>query len=110
METKATHTPGPWRVQMYDWDRTHSTDVSIYGHSDSNSGKCVTRVYGEGSLHWKTDERDANARLIAAAPELLSAVKEFMEFVYPDRVETLKHTKAVTMFRAAIDKVEGKGE
>lgn len=77
MENKtAGHTPGPWRVHMADSDKTHSGDIAVYGHSKTNMGRCIARVYGEGFLSNIVKERDANARLIAAAPELLEECKK----------------------------------
>ena len=60
----ASHTPGPWIVQK--------EDVSIYAGSIR-----VADVRGWGGLQYKPDgaeEMDANARLIAAAPDLLGAL------------------------------------
>jgi hypothetical protein len=60
---------------------------------------CQTRFKrGQG---WQTecDEREANARLIAAAPELLDALQEFVAR-YPNNV-------GVVLARAAIAKATG---
>ena len=52
----AEHTPGPWK------QNPHASDLII-------AGRLIACVVGE---HW-TDEEEANARLIAAAPDLLNA-------------------------------------
>jgi len=53
-DVTATHTPGPWVCE-------HGADDFFF----------VAPVDGE----FDRDQRDANARLIAAAPELLEALK-----------------------------------
>lgn len=62
MESKTKHTPGPWK-----W-RANSKDIDIYGN-----GKPLLRMHDvlNTKMHYETQ---ANARLIAAAPEMLSAL------------------------------------
>ena len=61
------HTPGPWRKTA--------------GYIASNKGVVAVYVPSRGSImHWADDnaassELEANARLIAAAPELLEALE-----------------------------------
>ena len=59
------HTPGPWHIN----DHAHDEEV-VYIEADR---------YGVASIFTDTDKVDstelANARLIAAAPELLEALK-----------------------------------
>jgi hypothetical protein len=53
-------------------------------------------------------ESAANARLIAAAPELLAALRDAARFlVYPGNVV---HPEVLPKVRAAIAKAEGRGE
>ena len=59
------HTPGPWSVQ--DGDR-------VFGYS---TGKPYSHCLHEG-IGYKT-EREANARLIAAAPDLLTALQDIVD-------------------------------
>ena len=69
MERK--HTPGPWRAGMFlsnfDWYVCLTSK-----HGDGNN--IVERVNGLDS-----DERLANAKLIAAAPEMLDMLLELKE-------------------------------
>ena len=67
------HTPGPWEVKPYAWQRGN---VSVFAPKFGRApyGACVAYTPcsdgvggAEGAL--------ANARLIAAAPELLEALK-----------------------------------
>jgi hypothetical protein len=64
------HTPGPWLIQQGDeW-----TDgiVTLHGHNEDG-----TPIYWTvASYNRQRDEAKANARLIAAAPELLAALKD----------------------------------
>lgn len=94
--SEAKHTPGPW-----EFGPNHS--------STGLAGQLVVRPAGEfphgewvadaGSMY--DDHREANARLIAAAPELLEFVKEWLGRQGTD--ENYMVAKA----RAAIDKAEG---
>jgi hypothetical protein len=58
--TTAAHTPGPW---------IHDQPENMI--MDSEGRKLVAQAR---SLHFPKDVRDANARLIAAAPDLLAAL------------------------------------
>lgn len=68
MTTDTTHTPGPWIIEA----------PSDYAIRDKANGFLIARCpynHSEGA----SDERresTANARLIAAAPELLQALKD----------------------------------
>jgi len=55
------HTPGPWRVNAHD----------ICAGSDAVAG-----VYG--TTGYAPEEAQANARLIAAAPDLLAALRLYV--------------------------------
>lgn len=55
------HTPGPWRVERF----KHSMDCRIQPATGMAPGGSLADVYGN----------DANARLIAAAPDLLDIAK-----------------------------------
>jgi hypothetical protein len=65
MKTETQHTPGPWRFNEYP---THA-DLTIWG----SEGTAVVTELGD----YLTTHRQncANARLIAAAPELVTALE-----------------------------------
>lgn len=65
------HTPGPWSVVPHS---RHKHSVS--GGMWTNFAKVVTRISGRSE---DSAEGLANARLIGAAPELLSAAIEVMQ-------------------------------
>jgi hypothetical protein len=66
--SEAKHTPGPWSV----------------GHPDDNGQPVVTSAYFEIATCWHhcvasvEKQAHANARLMAAAPDMLSVVKAFV--------------------------------
>ncbi len=68
-KTKATHTPGPW----INHGRVSDTDDSISivgGKTDGYADAVYINVQGENP-----EAQIANARLIAAAPEMLDALE-----------------------------------
>mgnify|MGYP003341995656 CR=1 FL=1 len=64
-----THTPGPWK--HYD-----DSENSVHRHEIVALGKTVARIYCTNGAQI---EDAANARLIAAAPDLLEALQEILE-------------------------------
>ena len=65
------HTPGPWTVKLNRVERH-----PVYGPDGEPVARCLCP-------RPSTKEWDANARLIAAAPEMLEALELFME-AYPE--------------------------
>ncbi|WP_051439464.1 hypothetical protein [Bordetella petrii] len=91
MTTK--HTPGPWMVLP----SVVPTQFAILTEHGVRQDVAVT--YG-----FDHTPREANARLIAAAPELLEALEEF---VHPYSSETLTEGERLEKARAAIAKAKG---
>lgn len=73
--SKMAHTPGPWEVVNNPPNEDGSTATSIYG-----SDQYVADVYCgyAGSRNMPNAEAAANARLIAAAPDLLVALEQLV--------------------------------
>jgi hypothetical protein len=110
----ATHTPGPWHVE------THDTILSVCC-TPTRAGEFPEICFQErdghpehGSITGRkrtSEELAANARLIAAAPELLDACR-FALFTLQHR-EGLRHRLDLftederSMLRKAIEKAEG---
>ena len=94
-ETK--HTPGPWHIGK---DPAH-----IY----AGYTKHVATVHGGDCL--PPDVSDANARLIAAAPDLLQSAKAFVTYAtresQPYEMTIAEQTAFIAM-KNAIEKAEGK--
>ena len=66
-----THTPGPWKVWAY-WqvgpeDSLPGDTVVAHCHEDAHRGRGIEEV-------------SANARLIAAAPDLLELIKLYVRY------------------------------
>lgn len=67
MKPKSSHTPGPWKI---DGGTNKNDDLFIWQDTDKLGGHGIAKIYGE----WG-DMTGPNARLIAAAPELLLSAK-----------------------------------
>lgn len=85
--SNANHTPGPWRVR-------HLASQRKVAVIETSSGEAVADTYPNGRespahRHDPTDEENANARLIAAAPSLLAKLGEVRDHfsMLADRVE-----------------------
>lgn len=70
-QAKAQHTPGPWYYDNQDYVREISTDYCIARIFDDNAHPMPEYV--------ENLPKQANARLIAAAPELLGALEAIVE-------------------------------
>ncbi len=69
----ASHTPGPWRAVK---NAGTCYILPPFGNDDA----CITSVYVKGNGQ-NASKNLANARLIAAAPELLVALEKFVATV-----------------------------
>lgn len=94
----AAHTPGPWMVSP----RTPGIIIRDYTPI-SDEGELIASAHGySNSGYFPSDEEGvANARLIAAAPELYASLKEMLEWCIWD-------TEYAARARAALAKAEGK--
>ena len=106
------HTPGPWRLEeVVDRSIKHLCPVA-----DVDGFSLLTVVHTEGNdgnecIPFAAVYRDADARLIAAAPELLDACRmvlflEHLGGMLPGVKEIVQ--EAVNKARAAIAKAEGR--
>lgn len=64
--TQAQYTPGPWRIHKYSTDLVKDAERIV----GADGSSVVMDVYGKS-----LENADANARLIAAAPDLLEALE-----------------------------------
>jgi hypothetical protein len=109
MTTK--HTPGPWRVVIDDDGNPLSGRPSVQASDELDCG--IVHWDGFVQPYWRSARGDkeihANARLIAAAPELLAALKA-MDAAICEGFETqagrMAGRKALIAARAAIAKAE----
>jgi hypothetical protein len=95
----AQHTPGPWHAMA----PRIGAAITIYAHNGatpiattaSNTSPLTMEMHRRGEVK-------ANAALIAAAPELLAALREMLEYA-EERCDAVATNKA----RAAIAKATG---
>ena len=66
------HTPGPWRLEW--WEYKGRPEPVLTVRTDADAVAQVMGLWRDGADD--SDERQANARLIAAAPDLLAALEE----------------------------------
>lgn len=67
------HTPGPWDYQEVKTSCGRAFRIGAGEMLTSGVGGCI--IYDDYPAFPRSNEREANARLIAAAPELLKALK-----------------------------------
>jgi hypothetical protein len=92
-----SHTPGPWTRGNVDY-----TEDNIFGAN----GVLVAAVCGNDGSNIAVPEVDADARLIAAAPEMLDVLKRFVDMM--DKGAESRFWGELDMnARAAIRKAEG---
>ena len=106
---KPKHTPGPWTATK---TRNNDGDLAInYTDADGDTtpiawARLIRRDVKRGQA-WNAadDERGANARLIAAAPDLLAACKAALDSISDTSGDWRASIEAVTPdLRAAIAK------
>lgn len=93
------HTPGPWRSNT-------AFDTKYLKHVCQGDSNVVARVNGGGVAE---ETAIADARLIAAAPELLEAAKRMVAYVGENAIrEFAEAGNPAHLLIAAIAKAEGK--
>lgn len=104
------HTPGPWKAEFWDYG-----DELWFGGSGAGMWS-IGPAYlgGDGPEKEGLERMEADARLIAAAPDLLAALKTFVA-EYVELVESgdagfwdAEEEAKVIAARAAIAKAEGR--
>jgi hypothetical protein len=116
------HTPGPWMVDQEFSDSPWVLDSDGFPVADAQDIAILPNWSEkvEGIDHWShargiafiersTEEVVANARLIAAAPELLDASRDALhQMASPGKFDIDAWGAAVTKVAAAIAKAEGR--
>lgn len=108
-------TPGPW--EAIGLHLAGCGDISIEAHSSTNASGYipVARAYGQGYLVRDQEligRRNANARLIAAAPDLVATLRAMLDFYAPDCEGDCKvpeHGPA-GVARALLARIEGRAK
>lgn len=104
---ESKHTPKPWHAA-----RMNSTTINVVPHRihgframlvGGSDGQVVAHTFGKTA-----EETEANARLIAAAPDLLDAIKPLLSFLESELEGDEAHPfhKDLAAARAAIAKAE----
>jgi hypothetical protein len=98
-ESSVSHTPGPWEI-----GNGTGRERPLEVHTSPESHGALTGIYVLPICKEITGpDKEANARLIAAAPELLAIAKAVLE---SEQVET--YSTLAIVARAAIAKAEGR--
>lgn len=113
MNTKTKHTPGPWRI-AYD-GRGNPVITAGFAADPVTQARHVwvttLAPLDLGPLWYRIDEaeREANAHLIAAAPQLLAALRVFCEVWESGEEDDWRGAldDVADVARAAIRKAEG---
>ncbi|MEE9594268.1 MAG: hypothetical protein V3V92_02605 [Candidatus Hydrothermarchaeales archaeon] len=104
---KPKHTPGPWHISGLAWE--YGNDLTIYAETETYKNPWnIGRAYGPGNLVRQSEETRANARLIAAAPDLLEAIQLLLTSPAEDVKVKGQALRAVRAMREAIAKALGK--
>ena len=93
----AQHTPGPWRINL-------DCETMISNCLDGAEAADICEVSEWSQVFW--EERNANARLIAAAPELLEAL-ESARGVLIEHYAAQENDYPLDRINAAIAKARG---
>jgi hypothetical protein len=106
-EQTAAHTPGPWSWKIEPQAYPESDDADLPAVVRSANGKEVVTIY---ERYCTDGDYEANARLIAAAPDLLDALKrlESTARILPESMD--EPGSAMSQARAAISRAEGRTE
>lgn len=96
-EKKNKHTPGPW---VGETAKSHGANITIYGTEAGDAVDVCDVVY-------RGDETqvEANAHLIAAAPDMLEALEAALAYLVMAGTDHAEPTRAT--IRAAIKKARG---
>ena len=101
----SAHTPGPWTADKLQDQSAFNIFMQGYGSAGASVHHCSNATNCMGSL-----EVDANARLIAAAPDLLAALQLLVAEYEPNLKAFALNAPRKAKWdaaRAAIAKVEG---
>lgn len=95
----SAHTPGPWAYRL-------TETYAVLGPDGGRVAIC-TNLKGQHGLGGRRESNEvaANARLIAAAPELLEALQAMVECSHTNDIQTC--AMASQLARAAIVKATG---
>ena len=99
------HTPGPWDTDVQEHDEPY---MNITIRAKHRRKICSIDIDDAPVQDYNAEQR-ANARLIAAAPDMFEAIEETLQSAIKNRMhDSIEITSdAVEMLRAAIAKAKG---
>jgi hypothetical protein len=102
--SKRAHTPGPWHVHDGRYTEIFRPKRTVFAWPDGDPSYGPVAV---AFCDFHTPEiAEANARLIAAAPDLLAAAKRALN-VFKSQGESVRPGNVLGALEAAIAKAEG---
>lgn len=102
------YTPGPWRIVFDEYGGYDSMSSAYEIHDSDDKDLAVLDTHKDG----ESKQHEANARLIASAPELLEALKTLLAGVVWDSdkdvpiIEWCTRSDEIKAARAAVAKAE----
>jgi iron only hydrogenase large subunit-like protein len=116
MMTNTAHTPGPWtfqRIEASDDNRIVYCLIGPEAELKRTTGVAYAGTYGKTrhltvtGIRQSDEECEANARLIAAAPDLLVALEAALPFIEAQEGTSDENDVIVDACRAAIAAAKG---
>lgn len=106
------HTPGPWLDVFYPAEPGRDVGKAfVWIHRDATDATCadpkICELFAMGDDGRAGGEMQANARLIAAAPELLKACHIALTFVQDGELPVDSPKSVASILHAAIAKAKG---
>lgn len=99
------HTPGPWNTQLWHIGEAKTPQIAVKGKSDFVAFVKDLWPEKQGD-EMREDEMNANARLISAAPELLSSLRAMLHGE-KNALSNAEWSVILGNARAAVEKAEG---
>ena len=102
-EQPFVHTPGPWELG----DENNQCCEVVLGTSHNLTASLDRRDRNTGEVVITRDEMLANARLIAASPDLLEALEQCLRYIESDEYTHGRNFASGNVARDAIEKATG---
>lgn len=103
----SAHTPGPWVAVISRMEGARIQQPGIGGTSVAWVGADMIGPTDEDPHERMSDEAQANARLIAAVPELLSACEWARDLMATGNMPAMERQRLGEFLRVAIAKARG---
>ena len=101
----SAHTPGPWQVTG-EFDRFHNGEWIRPLDAEGRPKSELVAVVCDFNRYDRDAEREANARLIAAAPDLVDAAQLALSVLRAQPLVEMSARLAIERLEAALTRVE----